>query len=72
MGVEESRAGSVRFGDQPNFDVVPCPIGAEDSETIPNRKFILSSVLFADFTPISCLVPFEKLKGAVIRLVQGS
>jgi len=69
---QESRYGSVRFGDDPNLDVIPGSIGAEDPETIFKRKFILSFVLFTKLAPISSSVPFEKLKGVVIGMLQGS
>ena len=58
VGKKEGRSRSVRLGDYPNFYIVSGSIGAEDSETIVNRKFIFSFVLFAELAPISRLMSF--------------
>jgi hypothetical protein len=69
---QESRHGSVCLSDYPNFYIGSGSIGADDSEIIPNRKFILPFVIFAELAPISGLMSGEKLKGILIRLLQGS
>jgi hypothetical protein len=58
VGEKECGDGPVRFGDHPDLGVVPCSIGAEDSEAIVNRKFIFSFILFTELAPISSLMSF--------------
>jgi hypothetical protein len=70
VGKKEGCSRSVGLGDYPNLDIVSGPIGAKDSEAIVNRKFVLSFIFLAEFTPISRLMSGEKLKGILIRLLQ--
>ncbi len=58
VGKKEGRNRSVRLGDYPNFYIVSGSIRAKDSETIVNRKFIFSFVLFTELAPISRLMSF--------------
>src|SRR4030095_13162920 len=69
---QESRGGSVCFGDDPNSHVVSDSISTEDSKTVSNRKFIFVFVFFTQLAPISSLMPFEKLRGILISLFQSS
>ena len=70
IGAEESRARTIRFSDDPQFDVVPGSIGAENSKAILLREFIFAFILVAKLAPISGLMSLDKLEGVLIRFLK--